>query len=146
MVNYTNMIREQSKKRILELWKSRNADLSYPPASEQQIEEFENECLKIPEDYRWFLLNCGGGLVASEWVDAIDELYATHIRFNQECTEGKSWTISDCFVIGWDSSGSPIAIDKGGNIVVQWEADREIYQLASSLESWLLDSLIPSNG
>ena len=140
------MISEESKKTILEFWKAREPGISYPPASEKQIEDFEGVCRAIPEDYRWFLLNCGGGVIGSEWVDSIDELHSTHTKFDEECAIENGWTIGNSFIIGWDGSGSPIAIDPEGKIIVEWEADSEVYQLASSLEEWLLNGLVPSNG
>ncbi|WP_431685822.1 SMI1/KNR4 family protein [Hahella sp. NBU794] len=140
------MISEESKKIILDLWAAREPDITYPAASKSQIEEFEVACREIPEDYKWFLLNCGGGVIGSEWVDRIDELHSTHIKFDEECATENGWTIGNCFIIGWDGSGSPIAIDPDGRIIVEWEADSEIYQLASSLEEWLLNGLAPSNG
>ncbi|WP_076459878.1 SMI1/KNR4 family protein [Marinobacterium stanieri] len=78
------MISEESKKIILEIWKAREPGISYPPASKEQIEDFEDVCREVPEDYKWFLLNCGGGVIGSEWVDGIDELHSTHTKFDEE--------------------------------------------------------------
>lgn len=135
------MISEESKKRILEFWKARDPGISYPAVSEEKIKDFEEVCREIPEDYKWFLLNCGGGVIGSEWVDEIDELSETHKKFDQECAIENGWTIGHCFIIGWDGSGSPIAIDPEGRVIVEWEADSGVYQLAPSLEKWLLDGL-----
>ncbi len=136
------MISKESKDLILKLWKSREPGISYPPASEGAIADFEDVFKIVPEDYRWFLLNCGGGVIGSEWVEGIDELFSTHTKFNEECALEHGWTIKDSFIIGWDGSGSPIAIDRKGKIVVESEDDGKIYELAPTLEYWLLDNLV----
>ncbi len=140
------MISQESKIRILELWEARESGIKYPPANENEITGFELACKKIPEDYKWFLLNCGGGVVASEWIDGVHELASTHSKFDEECAIENGWTSGNCFIIGWDGSGSPIAIDPEGKVIVEWEADGGIYQLAPSLEYCLLNGLVPNNG
>ena len=135
------MISKVSKDRILKLWKAREPGISYPPATKDEIADFENVCKDIPEDYKWFLLNCGGGVIGAEWTDSIDELHSTHTKFDEECAMNNGWTIGDSFIIGWDGSGSPIAINSKGNIIVEWESDGKVYELAPSIEKWLLTNL-----
>ena len=43
------------------------------PATEEQLAKFEAQFEPIPLDYRWYLLNCGGGVIGSEWIDGIDD-------------------------------------------------------------------------
>ena len=140
------MINEISKKIILDSWAARDSCISYPLATQNEISDFECSFGEIPEDYKWFLTNCGGGVVCSEWLEKIDELEAAHIKFKNECEIENGWSTGHCFIIGWDGSGSPISIAPDGRILVEWEADREVYQVASSLEKWLLEDIEKING
>lgn len=54
------------------------------PATEQQLSTFEANYGAIPDDYRWFLLCYGGGVVGSERLDDIVELADSHAKFSRE--------------------------------------------------------------
>ena len=77
------------------------------PAGLDAIAAFEIEYGPIPEQYRWYLQECGGGVVGSEWVDDIEELKKSHRKFKNE--EGD---LISSFIFGWDGGGNPILIDR----------------------------------
>ncbi len=135
------MISEENKKKIIELWQAREPGLSYPVAKDEEIKDFEECCREIPEDYLWFLKNCGGGVVGSEWVDGIDDLHSTHTKFDDECAIPNGYTIKDSFIVGWDGAGNPMAISPEGKIIVQWHDSGDIEVLSESFENWLLSGL-----
>ena len=90
-------------------------ELRTPPATAEQLQAFEEQHSPIPDSYRWYLLECGGGVVGSEGVDSIDELSATHKKFKQD-----GWTMSGVFVIGWDGAGNPFGIELStGRVLVE---------------------------
>ncbi|MCB1076403.1 MAG: SMI1/KNR4 family protein [Verrucomicrobiae bacterium] len=87
----------------------------HAPATEEQISEFETEFSPIPEDYRWYLIACGGGVIGSEWIDGIAELPETHRKFQND-----GYKIPDFFPIGWDGGGNPFGFDvSGGGLVCE---------------------------
>lgn len=88
------------------------------PASETELAEFESVFGAIPEEYRWYLAACGGGVVGSERVDDIVRLKISHQKFRREAVPPKGWKKKDMFVIGWDGSGNPMGIDPGTKRVV----------------------------
>ena len=83
------------------------------PATEEQIRDFESSFGPIPEDYRWYLITCGGGVIGSEWVDGIEELPTTH----RKVRDG-GYTISNFFPIGWDGSGNPFGFDTVAGVIL----------------------------
>ncbi|MCY1231413.1 hypothetical protein D3C86_1593690 [compost metagenome] len=108
------------------------------PAAEGALSFFDKEFGPIPEDFRWFLTECGGGVVGSEWVDDIEHLAASHRKFEQE--RGAGYWHSNMFVIGWDGGGQPFGLDPMTQAVVV-EADGEIRTLSPSIEHFLLRGL-----
>jgi len=76
------------------------------PAKEGQVQNFETSFGPIPRDYRWYLLNCGGGVIGSDWIDGISELAETHRKVRDEHT-----ALQDFFAIGWDGCGNPYGFD-----------------------------------
>jgi hypothetical protein len=90
------------------------------PASEDALRAFEAEFGPIPADYRWYLAECGGGVVHSEWLDDIDALKKSHAKFRAEAAHPSGWKKKDEFLIGWDGGGNPMLIDrKSGEVVVE---------------------------
>ena len=75
-----------------------------------ELADFEARYCSIPADFRWFLAECGGGSVGSEWVDDITELPHSHDKFRREAAHPNGWTMCDVFVIGWDGAGNPFGI------------------------------------
>lgn len=91
----------------------------YRQASESELASFEAAYGTIPADYRWYLANCGGGVIGSEWIDGIRELPQSHKRFVQERDRG-FYTMSKFFLIGWDGGGNPYGFDLStGKIVTE---------------------------
>jgi hypothetical protein len=89
-------------------------------ASEAALQAFEGEFGPIPADYRWYLAECGGGVVHSEWLDDIDALKKSHAKFRAEAAHAKGWKKKDGFLIGWDGGGNPMIIDRlTGEVVVE---------------------------
>jgi hypothetical protein len=114
----------------------------YAPATDTQLRTFEQEFGPIPDDFRWFLTECGGGVCGSEWIDGICELARTHQKFRAELGPG-GWTIANVFVIGWDGGGNPYGIDRGtGRIVVEDHDFGGIHVMAPSLGDFLARGLL----
>lgn len=130
---------EHTNRRLIRaLWDGRPQDIRSPPASEATLREFEAQFSTIPEDFRWFLAECGGGVVGSEWVDDIERLAASHRKYEQE--RGAGHRRSNIFVIGWDGGGQPFGLDPLTHAVVI-DADGETRQLSPSIEHFLLRGL-----
>lgn len=104
------------------------------PASEADLRAFERTFGTIPADYRWYLAECGGGVIGSEWVDDVEELKKSHLKFTHE-----EWTMEDVFVIGWDGGGNPMAIDRStGRVLVEDHQFGGIHVLANSFADFVL--------
>ena len=115
----------------------------YAVATEAHLEEFESTFGPIPDDFRWFLLHCGGGTIGSEWVDGIDELTKTHRKFKAECEVANGWTMDDVFVIGWDGAGNPFGIDtQTGRMLVEDHIFGGIHEMSPSFEAFLERGLL----
>ena len=111
------------------------------PATEEQLRAFEAAFGPIPEDYRWYLAHCGGGVIGSEWVDGIEELSASHRKFRQEVGPG-GWTMRDVFVIGWDGGGNPFGIElHTGRLLVEDHDFGGVRAIAESFEGFLARGL-----
>ncbi len=113
------------------------------PASDQELIELEAELGPIPSDFRWFLHALGGGPVGSEWIDNQNDLRESHAKFNAETALPNGWTLKDCFVVGWDGSGNPLAIDNTtGALVVEDHNFGGIHQVAPSFLDFLRKGLL----
>ena len=95
-------------------------DCRFPPAAEEELDAFEAEFGKIPEEFRWYLKECGGGVVGSEWVNGITQLRTTHIKFQ---SEADSWSLEGIFVIGWDGWGNPFGIERTSGRILAADHD-----------------------
>lgn len=126
---------------LLSLWRKLPAAIRFQPASEQELQEFEALHGPIPLPFRAFLANFGGGVVGTEWVDGIQQLHATHIKFKMESgADGRQ--LPDTFVIGWDGAGNPFGIHKvSGAVLVQDHTFGGVHQLASSFGEFLRKGL-----
>ena len=112
-------------------------------ATEAQLEEFESTFGAIPDDFRWFLIHCGGGTIGSEWVDGIDELPNTHRKFKEESNIAHGWTMDGVFVIGWDGAGNPFGIETAtGRILVEDHNFGGTHEMSPSFESFLERGLL----
>lgn len=136
------MMHLTSRALILKLWLARPEEIRYVPATEDALSSFEKEFGQIPEDFRWFLAACGGGVVGSEWVDGIDQLAGSHRKYLRE-RSADGWK-ANFFLIGWNGAGHPFGIDRAtGELVAEPEGrDGEVHWLSPSIEAFLLEGLI----
>lgn len=136
------MMNPTSRELISKLWLARLEEIRYVPATDRALGSFETEFGPIPDDFRWFLAACGGGVVGSEWVDGIQQLASSHRKHQRERTRngGKA----NFFLIGWDCAGQPFGIDRAtGEVVIEPEgSDGEVRRLSPSIEAYLLAGLI----
>lgn len=136
------MMHPTSRALILKLWSPRPEEIRYVRATEGALSSFEKEFGPIPEDFRWFLAACGGGVVGSEWVDGIEQLAGSHRKHLRE-RSAHGWK-ANFFVIGWDGAGQPFGIDRAtGELVAEPEGrGGEVHRLSPSIEAFLLQGLI----
>jgi hypothetical protein len=135
------VISDTSKLTILDRWQKREAGISYRPASEMELFDFESIHGPIPEDFRWFLQYCGSGVIGSEWIDGIDDLYSSHTKFHVECQHPQGWKTREMFIIGWDGSGNPIGIMPNGTVVTEDHNFGGLHTLSPTLEAFILAGL-----
>lgn len=109
---------QPTTEQLLHSWNQLPESVRYQPATHEQIDAFESQHGPIPPTYRAFLLQFGGGAVGSEWLDGVEQLSATHAKFQRE-NGPHGWQLEDAFVIGWDGAGNPLAIDRAGAVVVE---------------------------
>jgi hypothetical protein len=109
------------------------------PATETELQEFEAVFGAIPDDYRWLLVTCGGGVIGAERLDGIKSLAKSHAKFQQELGAPRGWTMREVFIIGWDGSGNPFGIDqKSGRILIEDHQFGGIHEIAASLQDFVL--------
>jgi hypothetical protein len=133
------MLSSDAKHKIQEHTGAMPDALRHAPATEEQLREFEESFGKIPPDYRWFLLTCGGGHFGSEAVDDIVGLANSHTKFHREFGPPRGWTMREVFIIGWDGSGNPFGIETStGRVVVEDHSFGGINEVAPSLEEFML--------
>ncbi len=124
----------EEQKRISEFHFALPEGCRSKPASLEEVAAFEAEFGPIPDDYRWYLITCGGGVIGSEWVDDIRELRATQRKFREE-----EWPVPDGFPIGWDGSGNPMIIDRtSGRLLVPDHDFGGVHDLAPSFADLVL--------
>jgi len=134
---------ETKRRQIIDAFATLPEGCKYAVATERQLDEFESEFGQIPDDFRWFLVHCGGGTVGCEWVDGIDKLADTHRKFAAESAIINGWTMKGVFVIGWDGAGNPFGIETAtGKILVEDHNFRGIHEMASSFQSFLEHGLL----
>ncbi|WP_197526713.1 SMI1/KNR4 family protein [Botrimarina colliarenosi] len=118
----------------------------FPPASDSEITAFESQFGRMPDAFRWFLTECGGGTIGSEWVDGINELPITHQKYANETRGDDGWSMRGVFIIGWDSAGNPFGIDRAtGSILVEDHDFGGVHELAPSFESFLVRGLLEND-
>jgi hypothetical protein len=137
---------EAKREKLAEAFDALPSGCRYAPATLEQLAAFEKEFQTIPNDYRWFLLRCGGGTVGPEWVDGIDDLFETHRKFNAEAGIENGWNRPEVFIIGWDGYGNPFGIERTtGRVLMQDHDFGGIHKMAPSLESFLERGLLGNN-
>ena len=108
-------------------------DCRKDPASPEGLAAFESEFGPIPADYRWYLAECGGGVIGSEWIDGIEELAATHKKVREGQNRG-FYRISHFFPVGWDGFGNVYGYDLGtGHIIMEDHNFGGVHEIASGL-------------
>lgn len=133
------MLSSDAKSRIQAHFAQFPSSLREAAATEAELQEFEAAFGAIPDDYRWLLSTCGGGVIGTERVDGIEELAKTHAKFRREFGPPRGWTMRDVFVIGWDGFGNPFGIEhSSGRILVEDHNFGGIHELAASLEEFIL--------
>lgn len=133
------MFSAETKQKIQKHIAAMPESLRGEPATEQELAAFERSYGPIPEDYRWFLLTCGGGHFGAEEVDDIEQLIESHAKFKREFGPPRGWTMRDVFIIGWDGSGNPFGIETStGRVVVEDHNFGGIHELAPDLEEFMV--------
>jgi hypothetical protein len=134
---------ETKRKRIADAFAALPDGCKYAVATTSQLDEFESTFGPIPDDFRWFLMRCGGGTIGSVWVDGIDELTETHRKFVEESAIENGWTMDGVFIIGWDGAGNPFGIEtETGRILVEDHNFGGIHEMSSSFEAFLEHGLL----
>jgi hypothetical protein len=122
------------KQQIVAAYNDLPASCRYAPASQQQLVSFECEFGSIPDDYRWFLTTCGGGVCGAEWLDGIEQLPKSHRKFGAD-----GWTMKNVFVIGWDGAGNPMGIHRAtGKVLTEDHNFGGIHKIAESFLEFLV--------
>ena len=85
--------------------------------------------------YRQWLTETGGGPIGSEGFDGVEELTASQAKFASE-----PWSISG-FVLGWDGSGNPMAMQPDGKIISEDHDVGSVYVVAATFAQLLADAL-----
>jgi hypothetical protein len=97
------------------------------------LEAFEAEFGAIPGDYRWYLAECGGGVIGSEWIDGIEELAVTHRKIREGQRRG-FYRIARFFPLGWDGFGNAYGYDlETGHIVMEDHNFGGVHEMAMDL-------------
>jgi len=136
---------ESKRKQIADAFSALPDGCKHAIATERQLEEFESAFGIIPDEFRWFLLHCGGGTIGTEWVDGIDELPRTHRKFKAESAIKNGWTMEGVFVIGWDGAGNPFGIESAtGRMLAEDHNFGGIHEMSSSFPAFLERGLLPS--
>jgi hypothetical protein len=106
-------------------------DCRHPKASPEDLAAFERDFGPIPPDYRWYLAECGGGVIGSEWIDGIEELRSTHSKVREAQKRG-FYRIPQFFPVGWDGAGNPYGYDlETGHIVSEDHNFGGVHELAT---------------
>ena len=106
-------------------------DCRSSPAAPDELAAFEQKFGPIPQDYRWYLANCGGGVIGSEWIDSIEDLPATHRKVREAQRRG-FYRVAHFFPLGWDGGGNPYGYDLDtGRIVTEDHDFGGIHEVAA---------------
>lgn len=137
---------EFKRKQLADAFDTLPSDCRSRPATDAQLRAFEAEYGPIPNDFRWFLMRCGGGPVGAEWVDGIDELFESHHKFRAESETENGWTLQGVFIIGWDGAGNPCGIENStGRILVEDHNFGGIHEMAPSFQVFLERGLLSND-
>jgi SMI1 / KNR4 family (SUKH-1) len=116
--------------------------MRYSPATEADLMQFEASHGPIPEAFRWFLLACGGGVIGAEWIDGIEQLSKTHLKYKTEIALLRGWTMQDVFPIGWDGAGNPIVLNiRTGAVQLEDHNFGGTHEVAPNFEEFMCKGL-----
>ena len=136
--------RSDAQRRILDALSGFPEDVREAPATAEELERFERAFGEVPDEYRWFLLNWGGGAVGPEWLDGIRSLPRSQTKYQKEFGPPMGWSMERVFIIGWDGFGNPIAIHKpSGRVLVEDHDFGGVHELATSFLRYAHDLLYP---
>ena len=136
---------ESKRKQLAKAFAALPDECKYATATEGQLLDFESRFGPIPDDFRWFLIHCGGGIIGSEWVDGIEKLPETHLKFMAESAIGNGWTMKGVFIIGWDGAGNPFGIETAtGRIVTEDHNFAGIHEISPSFDAYVERGLPPN--
>ncbi|KAA3653149.1 MAG: SMI1/KNR4 family protein [Proteobacteria bacterium] len=126
---------------LLAAWQARPKEIRYACASESELLNFEAKHEAIPLEFRFLLANFGGGAIGTEWVDGIEQLGETHMKFKAE-SGLNGWSLKDTFIIGWDGCGNPFGIHLPTRAIVTEDHNfGDVHEIASSFEAFLRNGL-----
>jgi hypothetical protein len=136
------MLSDETKSQMKAHVESLPKSLQEALATEDDIHQFELDFGKIPDEFRWFLLNCGSGIIGSERLDGIKALTKSHKKFRAESVNPNGWKLKDFFLIGWDGSGNLFGIEtRTGKVVTEDHNFGGIHEIAPSFEAFLLKAV-----
>jgi hypothetical protein len=127
----TKSMTAEQKAQIAEAHVSLPEPCRYAPATIEEVATFEREFGSIPQDFRWFLIECGGGVIGSEWIDDIKRLSSTHRKVREAQKRG-FYRLARFFPLGWDGWGNPYGYDLDtGRIVTEDYDFGGVHEVAS---------------
>ena len=89
-------------------------------AREARVQRFETAFGAVPREFREFLLAGDGAEIGELRIDGIRTLARSHARYEKEFGPPSGWSMDNAFVIGWTTSGEPLAIHrKSGRVMVE---------------------------
>ena len=129
-----------SSELLLELWLQLPEEVRSRKATAVEIAEFEAEHAPIPECFKDFLMNFGGGPIGGEWICGIDSLPRVFKKCNHEKISGH-WNGESGFPIGSDGAGNPITISLDGRVLVEDHNFGGVHVLAPTFSLFLASGL-----
>lgn len=134
---------ESNRKQIADVFAALPEGCKYAVATASELKTFESEFGAIPDDFRWFLMQCGAGTIGSAWVDGMNELADKNRKFTAKSEIENGWTIEGVFVVGWDGAGSLFGIEAAtGRLLVGDHNFGGIHEMAPSFKTFLEGELL----
>jgi len=132
-----------TRAQILEARAQHNPKKRLPPATEEELQEFERSHGPVPEDYRWFLCECGGGQVGSRAVTGIRALAETQREFAEVSDEPLYWPWNEMLILGLDELGNWYGVHPPTGQLFLWDHTfGGNYVIAESFGQFLIKGLI----
>ena len=119
LVDWHNDMKPENRGELFEMWNRRFNHWRPPVATEEQIEKFESEFEPLPEDFRQFLLVCGGG-GGDRNISGLAVLTKRHRKLNRALVRGEENLLKGAFVVGVDGAGNLFGVDRqSGSVVLE---------------------------